>query len=114
MTNQRVNIGLTKFLSAVSTLLRHFDPVTCEQMLGKVHRALAPGGRAVTLEFVPNADRVSPAPAAGFSLVMLCTTPAGDAYTFAELDGMLRRAGFARNTLHPLTAAPQQAIISLA
>jgi len=66
----------------------------------------------VTLEFVPNADRVSPAPAAAFSLVMLCTTPAGDAYTFAELDAMLRRAGFTRNILHPLPEMPQQAIVS--
>ena len=101
-------------LALLTNFLHHFDPATCERMLAKVHRALAPGGRAVTLEFVPNADRVSPPPAAGFSLVMLCTTPAGDAYTFAELDGMLGRAGFTRNTLHPLAAAPQQAIISLA
>lgn len=96
----------------LTNFLHHFDPATCERLLAKVRRALAPGGRAVTLEFVPNADRVSPAPAATFSLVMLCTTPAGDAYTFAELDAMLRRAGFTRNTLCPLAEMPQQAIVS--
>ena len=77
-----------------------------------MRRTLAPGGRAVTLEFVPNADRVSPAPAATFSLVMRCTTPAGDAHTFAELDAMLRRAGFTRNRLCPLAEMPPQAIVS--
>jgi ubiquinone/menaquinone biosynthesis C-methylase UbiE len=101
-------------VALLTNFLHHFDPATCERMLARVHQTLVPGGRAVTLEFVPNADRVSPAPAAGFSLVMLCTTPAGDAYTFAELDDMLRRAGFTRNTLHPLATAPQQAIISVA
>jgi len=89
-------------VALLTNFLHHFDPAACERLLARVRRALAPGGRAVTLEFVPNADRVSPAPAAAFSLVMLCTTPAGDAYTFAELDAMLRRAGFTRNILHPL------------
>lgn len=31
----------------------------------------------------------------------------------AELDAMLRRAGFARNALHPLAEAPQQVIVSV-
>lgn len=99
-------------VALLTNFLHHFDPAACERLLARVRRALAPGGRAVTLEFVPNADRVSPAPAAAFSLVMLCTTPAGDAYTFAELDAMLRRAGFTRNILHPLPEMPQQAIVS--
>ena len=55
------------------------------------------GGRAVTLEFVPNEDRISPPDAAGFSLMMLAATPSGDAYTFSELDRMLRNAGFSRS-----------------
>src|SRR5207302_821579 len=74
----------------------------CERILRKVHRCLKPGGRAVTLEFVPNDDRVSPPEAATFSLVMLVTTPSGDAYTFAELERMAKAAGFARSDLHEL------------
>ena len=107
-----VDWGGSYDVALLTNFLHHFDPVTCERLLAKVHRALTPGGRAVTLEFVPNADRVSPAPAASFSLVMLCTTPAGDAFTFAEMDALLRRAGFGRSTMHSLTAAPQQAIVS--
>ena len=41
----------------LTNFLHHFDVATCEALLRKVHAALAPGGRAVTLEFVPNEDR---------------------------------------------------------
>jgi hypothetical protein len=34
--------------------------------------------------------------AAAFSMVMLANTPSGDAYTFAEIAGMARNAGFER------------------
>ena len=49
-------------------------------------------GRAAALEFVPNEDRVTPPMAAAFSLTMLATTRAGDAYTFGELSSMYREA----------------------
>jgi hypothetical protein len=66
----------------------------------------------VTLEFVPNPDRVSPPAAAAFSLIMLCTTPAGDAYTFPELEAMFAGAGFSRSELRPLPPAMNQAVLS--
>jgi 2-polyprenyl-3-methyl-5-hydroxy-6-metoxy-1,4-benzoquinol methylase len=84
-------------LVLLTNFLHHFDMPTCEALLRKVHAALAPGGRAVTLEFVPNDDRISPTEAAFFSLIMLGSTPHGDAYTFAEFDRMFRSAGFARS-----------------
>jgi hypothetical protein len=49
---------------------------------------------------------------AAFALTMLGTTPAGDAYTFAEYERMFRAAGFARNELHDLPATVQRAVIS--
>src|SRR5206468_379909 len=81
-------------LVLLTNFLHHFDPPTCERLLAKTRAALAPGGRAVAVEFVPDEDRISPPEAAAFSLVMLATTPAGDAYTFREYEGMFRRAGF--------------------
>ncbi len=96
----------------LTNILHHFDVSTCEALVRKVHAALKAGGRVATLEFVPNEDRVSPPTSASFSLMMLGGTPAGDAYTFSELDGMFRRAGFARNDLHQATKSPQQIIIS--
>jgi hypothetical protein len=66
----------------------------------------------VTVEFVPDEGRVTPPNAAMFSLVMLCTTPAGDAYTFAELEAMFRRAGFPHCELRVPGRAGPQVIIS--
>jgi 2-polyprenyl-3-methyl-5-hydroxy-6-metoxy-1,4-benzoquinol methylase len=107
-----VDFGAGYDLALVTGFLHHFDAQTNETLLGKVHRALRPGGRAVVLDFVPNEDRVSPPTAAAFSLVMLASTTAGDAYTFAELERMLRNAGFARCELHPLPPTPQSVVIS--
>ena len=99
-------------LVLLPNFLHHFDPATCEGFLATMGRALAPGGRVVTVEFVLDEGRVTPAHVAMFSLVMLCTTPAGDAYTFAELEAMFRRAGFPRNVLRVPGPAGPQVIIS--
>jgi ubiquinone/menaquinone biosynthesis C-methylase UbiE len=96
----------------LTNFLHHFDLTTCESLLSKVYNALADGGRAITLEFVPNEDRVSPANAAMFSIVMLASTPGGDAYTFSELSGMLQKAGFKRSEMHELPDSIQQLVIS--
>ncbi|MGH9787562.1 MAG: methyltransferase domain-containing protein [Candidatus Acidiferrales bacterium] len=107
-----VEFGAGYDLVLVTNFLHHFDPPTCEKFLRRVHASLKPGGLAVTLEFVPNPDRVSPARAAQFSLIMLCSTPSGDAYTFAELEAMARNAGFARSQLHPLPPTDQSVVLS--
>jgi ubiquinone/menaquinone biosynthesis C-methylase UbiE len=96
----------------LTNFLHHFDPPTCETLLRKVHAALAEGGRALALEFVPNDDRVSPPIPAAFSMMMLGSTPSGDAYTFAEFDRMFRNAGFSHSELRPLVASPEQLIIA--
>jgi SAM-dependent methyltransferase len=96
----------------ITNFLHHFDVVTNEKFLKKVYAALKPGGKAVTLEFVPNADRVSPPPAAMFSLMMLGTTPAGDAYTFGELDAMCKKAGFKDNKLVAMPGSPESLVVS--
>lgn len=107
-----VEFGSGYDLVLLTNFLHHFDIPTCETVLRKVHAALADGGRAVTLEFVPNEDRVTPPDAAGFSMMMLTSTPSGDAYTFLELERMAANAGFSRSTLHPLPPAIQQVVIS--
>ena len=66
----------------------------------------------MTLEFVPNEDRISPPDAAPFSVMMLGSTPNGDAYTFPELERMCANAGFARSELHQLPPSIQQVVIS--
>ena len=96
----------------LTNIFHHFDVPTCEKLMRRVQGALQPGGKAITLEFVPDEDRVSPPTAAAFSLIMLANTDAGDAYTFAEYERMFRNAGFAKSTLHPVPDMPQQVIVS--
>jgi 2-polyprenyl-3-methyl-5-hydroxy-6-metoxy-1,4-benzoquinol methylase len=98
----------------VPNFLHHFNIAECTKFLRRVHAALRPGGRVVIIEFVPNADRVTPTGAADFSLVMLGTTPEGDAYTFAELQKMLTDAGFRNATQHPLPPTAQTAVLAVA
>ena len=107
-----VEFGSGYDLVLLTNFLHHFDPPTCETLLRKVRAALADGGRAVTLEFVPNEDRVTPPDSAGFSLVMLAGTPGGDAYTYSELERMFANAGFSRSTIHPLPPTIQHVVIS--
>src|SRR5713101_5854219 len=96
----------------LTNFLHHFDPETCEKMLRRVHAALRPGGRAVTLEFIPNEDRVSPPIPAAFSLIMLASTDAGDAYTAPELERMFENTGFRNSTLHAVPGMPQRVMVS--
>ena len=97
-----VEYGNDYDLVMITNFLHHFDLPTCEKLLAKVRAALKSGGRAVILEFVPNEDRVSPPVPAQFSLTMLAGTPGGDAYTFAELQRMLRSTGYSSVENHPL------------
>lgn len=99
-------------LVLLTNFLHHFDPATNETLLRKVHASLAPGGQAVALEFVPNPDRVTPAGSAAFSLVMLSSTPTGDAYTFAELESMFANAGFSSSVVYNVPMSIQQAVIA--
>lgn len=106
------DLGSGYDLILLTNFLHHFDSQTCERLLTKVHAALAEGGRAVTLEFVPNEDRTSPKHSALFSMVMLVSTPGGDAYTFSEFEQMLENVGFSGSELHDLPGSFQQLIIS--
>lgn len=96
----------------LTNIFHHFDIPTCERLMRRVHAALKPGGKAITLEFVPNEDRVTPPMAAAFSLVMLAGTDAGDAFTLKQYEKMFGNAGFAKTTLHPIPDLPQQALVS--
>jgi len=107
-----VEYGTGYDLVLLTNFLHHFDVPTCEGLLRKIHASLAEGGRVVTLEFIPNEDRVSPPMAAGFSLTMLATTPSGDAYTFAELASILRNAGFSSSEEHALPPFDGKIVVS--
>lgn len=99
-------------LVLIPNFLHHFDLPTCTAFMRKVHAALAPGGRAAIVEFVPNPDRVTPPTAAAFSMMMLATTPSGDAYTYPELEKISKDAGFSRVEQAPEPVGPGTLIIA--
>jgi SAM-dependent methyltransferase len=106
-----VNFGGPYDAVLLTNFLHHFDKPACVGLLRKVHSSLKKGGRAATLEFVPNEDRVSPPMPAAFSLTMLASTPAGDAYTFSELSAMYDEAGFHDVSAHPIPMSPHTIVI---
>src|SRR5580704_10723331 len=106
-----VDLGSGYDIILIPNFLHHFDVATNEKLLRKVHAALVPGGIAVTPDFIPNEDRISPPRDAMFSLQML-NTPAGDAYTYSELERMFRNAGFARNEMRELAPVQQRLVVS--
>ena len=96
----------------LANFLHHFDIPTCEILLTKVHTALAEKGKVITFDFIPCEDRISPPEAALFSMVMLCSTPHGDAYTFSEFEQMFCNTGFLQSELHQLPSDSGQVMIS--
>jgi 2-polyprenyl-3-methyl-5-hydroxy-6-metoxy-1,4-benzoquinol methylase len=96
----------------LTNLLHHFSAERNIMMLRRIRESLAPGGCVMTLEFVPNADRITPPPSAAFSLVMLASTVEGDAYTFAEFERMFQAAGFGSNAVEDVPHSVQQLITS--
>jgi ubiquinone/menaquinone biosynthesis C-methylase UbiE len=106
-----VDFGSGYDIILIPNFLHHFDVAANEKLLRKVHAALAPGGIAVTPDFIPNEDRISPPRDAMFSMQML-STPAGDAYTYSELEKMFRNAGFGRNEMRELAPIGQRLVVS--
>src|ERR1051326_2071689 len=89
-----VDFGSGYDVVLLPAFVHHFDVPTNVKLLRKVRAALKPGGTAVIVEICPNEYRVSPPMQAMFSMMMLASTPAGDAYTVRELEDMLKQAGF--------------------
>ncbi|HUY88756.1 MAG TPA: methyltransferase [Pirellulales bacterium] len=107
-----VDFGSGYDVVLLTNFLHHFDAATNEALMRKIHAALKLGGRAVALEFVPDESRVAPPTSAAFALVMLATTPAGDAYTFAEYEAGFRSAGFAKAECFNLEPTMQQVVVA--
>jgi len=107
-----VDFGKNYDMALIPNFFHHFDPPTNEKLMRKIHAALVEGGRAVTVEFVPDKDRASPQHSVMFALSMLATTVSGDAYTFAEYEKMFAGSGFSRSELIELPMGFQRLIIS--
>src|SRR5258706_4808891 len=107
-----VDLGTDYDVILIPNFLHHFDVPTCEAFLKLVYNALKAGGQVLTSEFIPNDDRVSPPAEALFALIMLASTPGGDAYTLAELTSMFENAGFSQNEHRPMPGMPHHWLAS--
>lgn len=82
-------------LVLVSAICHMLGPAENRDLLGRVFRALASGGRVAIQDFLVDPDGTSPAHAALFALNMLVGTQAGRTYSQAEYATWLREAGYA-------------------
>ena len=102
-----VDWGRDYDLVLLPNFLHHFDRPTNESLLRRAHDALAPGGRVLVVELVPNDDRVRPPFPATFPSLRLCGRPTGPRSPPPHLGA---RAGFrtpARNRAR-VAARPSQ------
>ncbi len=58
----------------LTNLFHHFSAEDNIRLMQRFRAALRPGGQMLTLEFVPNEDRVSPPAPASFAMTMLVNT----------------------------------------
>jgi hypothetical protein len=105
-------LGRDYDLILIPNFLHHFDRKTCIGFLSRAADALAPEGRLAIVEYVVDADRISPPAAALFTFSMLAATPAGDTYTEAELTGMCAAAGVGDVVVESLPASPETLVMA--
>ncbi len=107
-----IDLGTGYDVVLVTNLFHHFSVEENIALMKRFHDALRPRGRMMILEMVPNEDRLTPAAAASFALMMLGNTPSGDAYTMGDYAHMLERSGFGLGALMDVPMSPQQLIIA--
>ena len=81
-------------LVLISAICHMLSEEENRDLLARVHRALAPGGRVAIQDFLLRADKTGPRSGALFSLNMLVNTEGGASYSEDEYTAWLREAGF--------------------
>jgi precorrin-6B methylase 2 len=82
-------------LALLSSICHMLGPEQNQDLLRRVHAALAPKGRLLIQDFVLDESRTAPTHAALFAINMLVGTESGGTYTEAEYTTWLKTAGFA-------------------
>jgi SAM-dependent methyltransferase len=93
------DFGTGHQVATLGHILHSEGPERSRRLLKKIFDALAPGGTLAIQEFVPNDDRTGPPGALIFAVNMLVNTEAGDTFTFSEMSGWLREAGYSNPRL---------------
>jgi len=88
------DFGAGHDLALVFAICHMLGPDENRNLLARVYRALAPGGRVVISDFILAPDGTAPRQAVLFAINMLVGTPDGSTYTEAEYSEWLAGAGF--------------------
>ena len=89
-----VDFGSRHRVATIGQILHAHDAVSNRKLLEKTYAALAPGGVVAIAEFLVEPDRSGPLMGLIFAANMLVNTEAGNTYSFEEVHGWLRDAGF--------------------
>ncbi|MDW5265655.1 MULTISPECIES: acetylserotonin O-methyltransferase [Acidobacteriaceae] len=89
-----VDFGSGHHVATLGHILHSEGEARSRGLLRKTFAALAPGGTIAIGEFLVNADRTGPVNGLIFAANMLVNTDDGDTYSFEEIGGWLREAGF--------------------
>ena len=89
-----VDFGSGFQIATLGHILHSEGEPRSRKLLGKVFHALAPGGVIAIQEFLVNEERTGPPMGLIFAVNMLVATENGDTFSFEEISGWLREAGF--------------------
>lgn len=90
----QADFGSGHTIATLGHILHSEGEQRSRQLLHKTFAAMAPGGTIVIAEFIADEDRTGPTGALIFAVTMLVNTEAGDTFTFGEMAGWLKEAGF--------------------
>lgn len=107
----RSSLGEGYDLILLANLLQMHTPADCRQLLRRVYRALAPGGRAIIHGYAKREEGTVPEEAALFSLQIGLVTPGGDAHPLADEVSWMRSAGFKNPEVIELEMVPPTLIV---
>ncbi|HSW49713.1 MAG TPA: methyltransferase, partial [Bryobacteraceae bacterium] len=98
-----VDFGEARYdLAILGNIVHSEGERSSRDLMRRMHRALAPDGRLVIIEMVPDDARTGPPFPLIFALNMLVNTETGGTYTLAEFTRWLTDVGFHRVEAHDI------------
>jgi ubiquinone/menaquinone biosynthesis C-methylase UbiE len=91
---QQADFGSGHDVATLGHILHSEGVERSKKLLEKTFTALAPGGTIAIAEFLVNPERTGPMNGLIFAVNMLVNTERGGTYSFEEIAGWLREAGF--------------------
>jgi hypothetical protein len=95
----KVRFGKNHQVATLGHILHSEGRARSRKLLKKTFDALAPGGTIAIMEFLVDHDRADPLVSLLFAVNMLVNTKEGDTFSFEEISGWLREAGFKKSRL---------------